>query len=580
MKMRYHGYCSTTLAHEGSGDCEAGEQGILIQTRAAAIRQPPTSFEHECKAACLACHRCRYISFSLEYGECGWFQSCRLDDLRTNHPFVTVVVRNATTPLSWANDASLQLPTMAAARQADRWLQSSRPGFCAHIRSSNVRGYYPPQPVGSSEDDGSPPAEGVPSSVVPCLPEPRPSWWQSQKSRHLVCAVATDAGDCGADASGVFYFDSPASNWTAAAKRCLHRCHSCERCHALSVARHLCTWHSECDLGGLYLLPDTWRSALVATHRHRPPPQPLPQLDAPSAQLGPSLVVNQPSKREAASLFAFYVQVLDDSCALDELLTSVRSSYLRAPVYVWTDDLDGSGHNYSELCVVHSCVWRYSRTPAGHHSCLGWRAARGVTPEAAAVHACAVDYLSRLLETMALCRSTFLVNLEGDTCLHRPIDVLPPADGDIGGLPHPIFPERFVAWVRERLPPSKASHLVEPAVWGCSGGCYYRVSSFLRAMDAFGGNASIAAAPFRQAAEELSMPSLAIMDVAGPAIAMLLGLRVRPWSAVSDGRTRLPSLSMVNVPHEDRILEHKCANQQARRRACNQGGGKSTELRV
>jgi hypothetical protein len=574
MAVQHHGYCSTTLAHEGSGDCETGEQGILILPGSLT----PDRFAHECRAACLRCHRCRYISFSLQYRECGWFQSCQLDDLRTKHPFVTVVVRNATTPLSWVNDSTLRVGNIQrAARQADRWLRNSRPGFCAHIRS-NASGLHSQfQPVGSSGADGSPPVEGVPSSVVPCLPEPRPQSWQSQRARHLICAVASDGGDCNTDAAGVFYFESPASNWTNAAQRCLHRCHSCKRCHALSVARHVCTWHSECDLGGLFLLPDTWRSAHVANHdRAR---RPLPQLaDAPVPQLGPSVSQRRPRSRKA-SLFAFYVQVLDEGCALAELLTSIRRWYSRVPVYVWTDHLGGGGRNYSELCGVHSCVWRYSLTPAGHHSCLKWYAAREAQT-AAAVHACAAGYLSRMLETMALCRSTFLINLEGDTCLHRHIDVLPPADGDIGGLPHPIFPERFVAWVRGRLPPSQASRLVEPAVWGCSGGCYYRVASFLRAMEAYGGNVSIAAAPLRLAAEQLSMPGLAIMDVAGPAIAMLLGLRVRPWSAVSDGRTRLPSLSMVNVPHEDRILEHKCTHQQLRRRACGQGGGKWSELRA
>ena len=151
-------------------------------------------------------------------------------------------------------------------------------------------------------------------------------------------------------------------------------------------------------------------------------------------------------------------------------------------------------------------------------------------------------------------------------CIHRRIDLPPPADGDVGGLPHPIFSRNFVHWVQSKLPASAT--VLEPAVWGCGGGCYYRVASFLHAAHRPAANLSVASRLLRKASEQLSMSAVGMNDVIGPAIAMLLGLRVRPWTAVSEGRTRIASLSMVNVPAEDRILEHKCPKQLELRRAC------------
>ena len=70
------GYCDFT--DEEEGDCDRGGKGSF----SLGSRLPAN--DSYCTAACLSCPRCRFVSISVEHGDCSWFHSCRVDDLRTN----------------------------------------------------------------------------------------------------------------------------------------------------------------------------------------------------------------------------------------------------------------------------------------------------------------------------------------------------------------------------------------------------------------------------------------------------------------------------------------------------------------
>lgn len=83
------GYCAQTLR---TGSCTADDRGTWsLRTLA------------ECRAACLGCPRCRYVSFEPSARDCSWYASCDLDDLRRSPrvqpDYTTVAVRpDATLP--------------------------------------------------------------------------------------------------------------------------------------------------------------------------------------------------------------------------------------------------------------------------------------------------------------------------------------------------------------------------------------------------------------------------------------------------------------------------------------------------
>lgn len=70
----FDGHCGPTVDGE-RGDCDFGTQGWV------GLRQGPatSSWEgaiEECRAACLQCDRCRFISFSLKFKDCSWYRRC------------------------------------------------------------------------------------------------------------------------------------------------------------------------------------------------------------------------------------------------------------------------------------------------------------------------------------------------------------------------------------------------------------------------------------------------------------------------------------------------------------------------
>ena len=89
------GFCDLTKA---LGDCESGSMGIML-LRSDALRGAKmlemshggknrgwTAAAELCMDTCLACSRCRYISLSLKFGDCSWFQTCDMARLRLEIP--------------------------------------------------------------------------------------------------------------------------------------------------------------------------------------------------------------------------------------------------------------------------------------------------------------------------------------------------------------------------------------------------------------------------------------------------------------------------------------------------------------
>ena len=94
-----HGFCDT--ASQGH-DCLKGTKGSwpscaisnLSQSSNPIARPHEVSLQTSCLRACLECPRCKYISFSEQWGDCSWFHVCDLSQLRSDVPgFHTMQVR-------------------------------------------------------------------------------------------------------------------------------------------------------------------------------------------------------------------------------------------------------------------------------------------------------------------------------------------------------------------------------------------------------------------------------------------------------------------------------------------------------
>ena len=74
------GFCGVTTR---GGNCSAGESGSWrlcpspkAQEESAAPGAVFLSALAACHARCRSCHQCRYVSFSIERGDCSWFARC------------------------------------------------------------------------------------------------------------------------------------------------------------------------------------------------------------------------------------------------------------------------------------------------------------------------------------------------------------------------------------------------------------------------------------------------------------------------------------------------------------------------
>ena len=62
--------------------CESDDAGLLLDLDAVSAERRSANLFESCSARCLACKRCRYLSFSAVAGRCLWFARCALSDLR------------------------------------------------------------------------------------------------------------------------------------------------------------------------------------------------------------------------------------------------------------------------------------------------------------------------------------------------------------------------------------------------------------------------------------------------------------------------------------------------------------------
>ena len=81
------GFCGIT--NDGvEGDCGRGDKGSW-NTREHRVR----SFA-DCAARCVACARCRYVTYAADEDDCSWYSGCALDRLGPDPAFLSVRVRH------------------------------------------------------------------------------------------------------------------------------------------------------------------------------------------------------------------------------------------------------------------------------------------------------------------------------------------------------------------------------------------------------------------------------------------------------------------------------------------------------
>ena len=546
------GHCGATNFKD-EGDCEIGVQGnfnLNVWRNASEINCPGLSKTacswtvavHACLQRCIACSRCLHVSVSILDQDCSWFSSCSHSTLvKTPNTFQSAPASTSApgiAPLPLWLSTGLRLEEQSTEAVSDSAFlpsESLSPSESAWYVAARRQ-------LSPTEHWLSTTSAGVCSSTA-IRPPPNRSAGCSAHRSWSIRALGRHSG----------LHPGSELNWTAAAARCLHLCMQCDHCHYLSVNRQKqqCSWtDEECDLGGLHPFFgfDTFRTAPV--HRHH---------SVGAGATHPSSVHRHHRARPLAGrtdgstayqhTYAFFASVHRAPCAVRQLVSEVRRVYGRsAPIYLHTDNARGRGAlNFSRLCVALGCEWDYSEQAAGNP--LAYRG--GYETDVGL----GVVYLQRLIVKMRVCACEFLVALEDDVCVQR-VALRPPRTGDVGGLPGPIFSEQFIRFAEN----ATQARIPRPAVWGCAGACYYRTDAFVATASRF--TPELAATAFANEAW-----AVGYMDAVGPALGLLTGLRVVPWTALA--QTHAEGLGfMQHIPHEERAFDHKCDEAKRRR-----GGG-------
>ena len=544
----------TSIVHGAidSGDCEIGTQGTMELVRTPT--EDVGSWEGaaaQCIRLCRGCARCRYISVSLgadenDVGDCWWYHNCHpggwtppahdKDATSLHAAFRSGVVRHTSYRAPWLDKSrsdgqspsAVQTDSGGADVAAIAWLRQSVGGFCP----------------------------GGPSRAQPVVSCPRGT-----------CRGPPDACDIAPHGTwrlepSPLTANATGSRWPAAAAACLALCQGCPRCRVLSISLEVCSWHYECDLGGLLTIPDGFRTATVS------PATVLPSSSSCTRASGccekhPAACAEPGATRPLSWTtrgheYGFLLLAYKAPCAVETLLHAVRTHHPTAPIFVHTDNLAGGGSDFSRLCASSElrCRWRgFARAEANPE--------RGAQDNTAEPGGNAMRFFRRIVGAMRDCDCDFLVTLEDDVCMHAPIDHRPPDVGDVGGLPGPTFSNDFVNWVS--FGPFEAIRALRPAVWGCTGACYYRTAAWLAAAESLS---------TRNIEGALNHGAWAAqyMDAIGPTLALTAGLRVWPWRAVSSrlvthGDAAVQGAKFIdeNVASfttrllpQDRIFEHKC----------------------
>ena len=114
------GYCDTT-GFGNAGACENDDKGSFSDVRFHPKRTTWDSAVKECASRCMQCRRCNYISVSIKWNDCSWFNEC--DNMRSLHREVvghrTVRIRDGDDGENNHNEAAAALAS--AADYASLW---------------------------------------------------------------------------------------------------------------------------------------------------------------------------------------------------------------------------------------------------------------------------------------------------------------------------------------------------------------------------------------------------------------------------------------------------------------------------
>ena len=282
-----------------------------------------------------------------------------------------------------------------------------------------------------------------------------------------------------------------------------------------------------------------------------------------------------PATNATAHTYAYYAQLFRAPLAVLRLLEHLRRVDAGSPLFLLSD----AGLDFSGMAKLFNAWFAHAgKSQKTDHGLRSSKLSAAVTH----VHAKApwsnfgneLVYLRRVGSVMALCACEFVVILEEDTCVHHAPRV--PPSGDVGGVIHGWCDyahiagfEGFLRLRGVRAPPPYGR------VWGCSGGCYYRVSALSNLSELRAGTASSLWRQIKAAAPD----SINAVDMAVPSLVHALGGRVVPWAETSErfrshqagfsarkqSAVRLPAHSTTAA------FEHKCDTQLAARRAGEAG---------
>ena len=89
------GFCDTT-EFGNVGQCSEEDKGAFKPPWRWSSLSSQDELAARCRQLCLACERCRFVSFSLKWRDCSWYHECDTERLRTDVAgFRTLAVRNA-----------------------------------------------------------------------------------------------------------------------------------------------------------------------------------------------------------------------------------------------------------------------------------------------------------------------------------------------------------------------------------------------------------------------------------------------------------------------------------------------------
>lgn len=253
-------------------------------------------------------------------------------------------------------------------------------------------------------------------------------------------------------------------------------------------------------------------------------------------QLGRSMVAARsseavPELTDACRVpYAYYAQVFWAPLRVLQLLEQLRRAEPKAPLFVLSD----AGLDFSRMAARFGAWFAHAGRSQKHdhtqQAALPSEVMRVHEKSAQGNYGDELRYLYRIGTVMQRCKPCeFVVVLEEDTCVNRAPQQRPA--GDVGGVIH--------GWVDYRYARGFEAFLLDRAVgppppygrvWGCAGGCYYRVAALAQLPEFASGTPS----PLWRALLNASRESVRAVDMAAPALVHAMGGRVVPWSETAE----------------------------------------------